>query len=127
MRRGDSSGEGALLPAKPFSRAWRAGRIAAPTGSMAIVAPMAGAVTFSGNAAPHSVLYKSSTVTIALDEQTLRLPQAATGGIVGPTITTDAIDIHLNHATFAGQTITGKLRHRPKLGELCADAPHGLA
>ncbi len=63
---------------------------------------------FSGDAAPDTVLYKSSTVTITLDEQTLLLPPAATGGgIIGPTITTDAIDIQFNHAKFAGQTITG--------------------
>jgi hypothetical protein len=64
-------------------------------------------LTFSGHAAPDTVLYKSSTVTITLDDQTLLLPPSAASGIIGPTITTDAIDIHLNHATFAGQTITG--------------------
>ncbi len=64
-------------------------------------------LTFSGNAKANTVLYESSTVTITLDEQTLQLPGAATSGIIGPTITTDAIDIHLNQATFAGQTITG--------------------
>jgi hypothetical protein len=64
-------------------------------------------LTFSGNAAADTVLYKSSTVTITLDDQTLLLPPSATGGIIGPTITTDAIDIQLNHAKFAGQTITG--------------------
>jgi hypothetical protein len=64
-------------------------------------------LTFSGNAKPNTVLYSTSTVTITLDEQTLLLPPASAGGIIGPTITTDAIDIHLNNATFAGQTITG--------------------
>jgi hypothetical protein len=64
-------------------------------------------LTFSGDAAPDTVLYKSSTVIITLDEQTLLLPPAATGGTVGPSITTDAIDIQFNHAKFAGQTITG--------------------
>jgi hypothetical protein len=64
-------------------------------------------LTFSGDAAPDTVLYKSSTVTITLDEQTLLLPPAATSGIIGPSITTDAIDIQFNHAKFAGQTITG--------------------
>ncbi len=62
-------------------------------------------MTCSGNAAP--VLYKSSTVTITLDEQTLLPPPTASSGIIGPTITTDAIDIQLNHAKFAGLTITG--------------------
>ncbi len=64
-------------------------------------------LTFSGNAAKDTVLYKSSTVTITLDDQHLLLPPSATGGIIGPTITTDAIDIQLNNAKFAGQTITG--------------------
>src|SRR5271157_2418517 len=64
-------------------------------------------LTFSGDAKANTVLYKSSTVTITLDDQHLLLPPAATGGIIGPTIITDAIDIQLNHATFAGQTITG--------------------
>ena len=73
------------------------------------------------------MLYKSSTVTITLDEQTLLLPPAATSGIIGPTITTDAIDIRLNHATFAGADDHRQLRYRPKLGELRADPPHALA
>ncbi len=64
-------------------------------------------LTFSGNAAPDTVLYKSSTVTITLDDQRLLLPPAASSGIIGPTIITDAIDIQFNHAKFAGQTITG--------------------
>jgi hypothetical protein len=65
-------------------------------------------LTFSGNAAKDTVLYKSSTVTITLDDQTVLLPpSAAASGIIGPTIFTDAIDIQLNHAKFAGQTITG--------------------
>ena len=64
-------------------------------------------LTFSGDAKKDTVLYSSPTVTITLDEQTKLLPPAATSGIIGPTITTDAIDIRLNHATFAGQTIPG--------------------
>jgi hypothetical protein len=64
-------------------------------------------LSFSGNAAPDTVLYKSSTVTITLDDQHLLLPPAAASGITGPTIITDAIDIQFNHAKFAGQTITG--------------------
>ena len=63
------------------------------------------ALTFSGNAAPDTVLYSSPTVTITLDEQTLLLPPAA--GVIGPTITTDAIDIRFNDAKFAGHTISG--------------------
>ena len=64
-------------------------------------------LTFSGDAAADTVLYKSSTVTITLDEQTLLLPPAATSGAIGPSITTDAIDIQLNHAKYGNQTITG--------------------
>ena len=64
-------------------------------------------LTFSGDAAADTVLYKSSTVTITLDEQTLLLPPGATGGSIGPSITTDAIDIQLNHAKYGSQTITG--------------------
>jgi hypothetical protein len=44
-------------------------------------------------------------VTITLDEQTLLLPPAA--GVIGPTITTDAIDIRFSDAKFAGHTISG--------------------
>jgi hypothetical protein len=64
-------------------------------------------LTFSGDAKADTVLYSSPTVTITLDEQTLLLPPAASSDIIGPTITTDAIDIQFNHAKFAGQTITG--------------------
>jgi hypothetical protein len=46
-------------------------------------------------------------VTITLDDQTLLLPPPAASGIIGPTITTDAIDIRFNNARFAGHTISG--------------------
>jgi hypothetical protein len=64
-------------------------------------------LTFSGDAAANTVLYSSSTVTITLDAQTLLLPPAATSGIIGPSITTDAIDIRFNDAKFGGHTISG--------------------
>lgn len=64
-------------------------------------------LTFSGDAAPDMVLYKSSTVTITLDSQTLLLPPAAASGMIGPSITTDAIDIRFNDAKFGGHTISG--------------------
>ena len=60
-----------------------------------------------GDAAPNTVLYSSSTVTITLDEQRLLFLLAAASGIIGPSITTDAIDIRLNGAKFAGRTISG--------------------
>ena len=84
-------------------------------------------LTFSGHAAPDTVLYKSSTVTITLDEQTLLLPPAASSGIIGPTITTDAIDIQLNHATFAGQTITGNFDIGQSSASYALIPPHALA
>jgi hypothetical protein len=80
-------------------------------------------LTFSGDAKPDTVLYKSSTVTITLDEQTLLLPPAASG-VIGPTITTDAVDIHLNHATFAGQTITGDFRIGESSASYALMPPH---
>ena len=62
-------------------------------------------------------------MTITLDEQMPLLPPAAASSIIGPSITTDAIDIRFNDAKFAGHTISGDFDHRPKLGRLCADAP----
>jgi hypothetical protein len=64
-------------------------------------------LTFSGDAAPDTVLYSSPTVTITLDDQTLLLPPAAASGVIGPAITTKAIDIHFNDAKFEGHTISG--------------------
>jgi hypothetical protein len=66
-------------------------------------------LTFSGEAKPNKVLYSSPTgdVTITLDEQRLLLPPAAMGGVIGPTIFTDAIDIQLNGAKLFGNTISG--------------------
>jgi hypothetical protein len=83
-------------------------------------------LAFSGNAAPDTVLYKSSTVTITLDDQHLLLPPAASG-IIGPTIITDAIDIQLNHATFAGQTITGNFDIGQSSASYALRPPHALA
>jgi hypothetical protein len=78
-------------------------------GSLEISGALVGGktLTFSGDAAPNTVLYSSSTVTITLDEQRLLLPPSAAGGVVGPTIFTNAIDIQFNGAKFAGNTISG--------------------
>jgi hypothetical protein len=62
---------------------------------------------FSGDAKANTVLYSSSTVTITLDRQTLLLPPAGASAAIGPSITTDAIDIRFNGAKFFGHTITG--------------------
>jgi hypothetical protein len=64
-------------------------------------------LTFSGDAKPDTVLYSSPTVTITLDEQRLLLPPTATGGVIGPMISTDAIDIQFHDAKLLGNTISG--------------------
>jgi hypothetical protein len=64
-------------------------------------------LTFSGDALPNTVLYSSATVTITLDKQSELLPPAAAGGVIGPTIFTDAIDIQFNGARFFGNSISG--------------------
>ena len=67
-------------------------------------------------------------MTITLDDQTLLLPpSAAASGIIGPTITTDAIDIHLNHAKFAGHTITGNFDIGQSSASYALMPPHALA
>ena len=65
------------------------------------------------------MLYSSPTVTITLDEQRLLLPPAATGGVIGPSVATDAIDIQFNGAKFAGHTISGHF----DIGESSASCP----
>ncbi len=82
---------------------------------------------FSGDAAKNTVLYKSATVTITLDDQHLLLPPAASSGIIGPTIATDAIDIQLNHAKFAGQTITGNFDIGQSAASYALMPPQALA
>jgi hypothetical protein len=84
-------------------------------------------LTFSGDAAKDTVLYSSPTVTITLDDQRLLLPPAASSGIIGPTITTDAIDIQFNHAKFAGQTITGDFDIGQSSASYALMPPHALA
>jgi hypothetical protein len=78
--------------------------------SLTITGALVGGETlrFSGDAKPNKVLYSnpSRTVTITLDKQSELLPPAA-GGIIGPTIFTDAIDIQLNGAKLFGNTIFG--------------------
>ncbi len=97
--------------------------------SLTITGALVGGETlkFSGDAAPDTVLYKSSTVTITLDEQMLLFPPAATGGIIGPSITTDAIDIQFNNAKFAGQTITGDFAIGQSSASYALMPPHALA
>jgi hypothetical protein len=96
-------------------------------GSLTISGSLVGfkTLTFSGDAAPNTVLFQSSTVTITLDKQTLSdfLPPVAAGAVppVSPNrITTDALDIQLNNASVGGQLVTGDIR----LGESSATNFH---
>ncbi len=73
------------------------------------------------------MLYLSSTVTITLDEQLLLLPPAATSSIIGPSITTDAIDIRFNDAKFAGHTISGDFDHGQSWAGYALMHPYALA
>jgi len=88
-------------------------------GSLTIGGALIGkTLTFAGEAAANTILYRSPSVTITLDKQTLSdflPPSAATP--VGPNrITTDALDIQLNNAHLFGKTISGDIR----LGETSA-------
>lgn len=81
-------------------------------GSLAISGALIGkTLTFSGDAAADTIFYKSPTVTITLDKQTLSdfLPPSASGPIHPNQITTDALDIHLNNAHLFGQAISGDI------------------
>ncbi len=95
-------------------------------GSLTISGSLVGGktLTFSGDAAPNTVLFQSATVTITLDKQTLSdflPPVAGTALPVSPNrITTDALDIQLNHASVGGQIVTGDIR----LGESSATNFH---
>lgn len=97
-------------------------------GSLSISGSLVGGktLTFSGDAAPNTVLFHNSTVTITLDKQTLSdfLPPVAPGAVIPPLlanrITTDALDIQLNKASLFGQTITGDIR----IGETSATYFH---
>ena len=75
-------------------------------------------LTFSGDAAANTVLYKSATVTITLDKQTLSdffppspvvPPISAATAITPNVITTDALDIHFNNAPLFGTHVSGDI------------------
>jgi hypothetical protein len=81
-------------------------------GSLTISGSLIGKIlTFSGDAAANTVFYKSPTVTITLDKQTLSdfLPPSASGPVGPNQITTDALDIHLNNAHLFGRAISGDI------------------
>jgi hypothetical protein len=68
-------------------------------------------LTFSGDAAANTILYRSPSVTITLDKQMLSefLPPSASSPTGPNQITTDALDIHLNNAHLFGRTISGDI------------------
>jgi len=81
-------------------------------GSLTISGALIGKMrAFSGDAAANTVFYKSPTVTITLDKQTLSdfLPPSASGSVGPNQITTDALDIHLNNAHLFGRAISGDI------------------
>ena len=75
-------------------------------------------LTFAGTPTANTILYQSASVTITLDKQTLSefLPPSGLAPIRPNRITTDAIDISLNHAHLFGTTISGDIT----LGETSA-------
>jgi len=81
-------------------------------GSLTIGGALIGTtLTFSGDAAPNTVLFHNATVTITLDKQTLSdfLPPSPLQSIAPNQITTDALDIHLTNAQVFGKTISGDI------------------
>lgn len=70
-------------------------------------------LTFSGDAAPNTVLYSSPTVTVTLDRQTVSdLIPTGTGSNKTPTpagIATQAIDISLHNAPLFGGKVSGDI------------------
>ena len=89
-------------------------------GSLTITGALVGGktLTFSGDAAPNTVLFKSAAVTITLDQQTASdfLPPVPVtpGAIIVPPflpnrITTDALSIQFNNAALPGTTVSGHI------------------
>jgi len=82
-------------------------------GSLTISGALVGGETlsFSGDAAANTILYKSPTVTITLDKQTLSdlLPTSGPAPVSPSRITTDALDIQLKNAPLSGNMISGDI------------------
>ncbi len=66
---------------------------------------------FSGDAAKDTILFQSPTVTITLNQQTqVGLISCSPKCVFTPnSITTNAVDIYLNHANLGGQIISGEI------------------
>lgn len=77
-------------------------------GSLTIGGALIGqTLTFSGDAAPNTVLFSSPTVTITLDKQVVT--DLTTPGHPPKGITTEAVDITFHNATFAGMQVSGEI------------------
>ncbi|MBV8613354.1 MAG: hypothetical protein JOY66_06220 [Acetobacteraceae bacterium] len=82
-------------------------------------------LTFSGDAAPNTVLFSSPTVTITLDRQTVSdlISGGLTKTLTPEGITTQAIDISLHGAALFGKSLSGDI----VIGEAAAGAGGGPA
>jgi len=99
-----------------FSRVFGPGRnfVAgdASFGSLTIGGSLLGrTLSFSGNAAPNTVLFSSPTITVTLDRQIVTdlLSIGPTLRVTPMGITTEAIDISLHNASFLGTHISGDI------------------
>ena len=83
-------------------------------GSLSIGGALIGkTLMFTGDAKANTILFHNSSVTITLDKQIqsdFLPPSAAAASPAHNRITTDAIDIHLDHAHLFGKTITGDIK-----------------
>lgn len=82
-------------------------------------------LTFSGDAAPNTVLFSSPTVTVTLDRQIVSdlISGGLTKTLTPEGITTQAIDISLRNATLFGKSVSGDI----VIGEAAAGAGGGPA
>jgi hypothetical protein len=81
-------------------------------GSLSLGGALIGkALTFSGDAAPNTVLFSSPTVTVTLDRQTVSdlISNGLTKTLTPAGIVTQAIDISLHGATLFGKSVSGDI------------------
>jgi hypothetical protein len=80
-------------------------------------------LTFSGDAAPNTVLFSSPTVTVTLDRQTVSdlISNGLTKTLTPAGIVTQAIDISLRNATLFGKSVSGDIT----VGQASAGAGSG--
>ena len=81
-------------------------------GSLTISGALIGkTLTFSGDAAPNTVLFSSPTVTITLDKQVVTdlITTGSPSNVTPVGITTEAIDISFHNASFLGTHLSGDI------------------